>query len=258
MIAKTNCLNCGNGIEFDPAQLGGEKFLVINCPHCGKETVLTLQKDESPKVIYVQPPPQPQRKSHGVFYYVFWGVVSLFATFFILGVLFWILVGVGFVAIPAFMEGRNAGIAAKQDKENGITNSVETTTVTANDLEKQKMDYINTSLTLYGFMAKYIDFELDGKIPGVDFKIKNIGDKTLKEVDVTVYFKDSFGRTISEKKFYPVLVTKFGTGNEPLKPGYIWQQEQGKFYETKNVPSEWKEGNVEAKITDIEFSDSEK
>ena len=123
MIAKTNCLNCGNGIEFDPAQLGGEKFLVINCPHCGKETVLTLQKDESPKVIYAQPPPQPQKKSHGVFYYVFWGVVSLFATFFILGVLFWILVGVGFVAIPAFIEGRNAGIAAKQDKENVVTNA---------------------------------------------------------------------------------------------------------------------------------------
>jgi hypothetical protein len=61
MIAKANCLNCGNGIEFDPVQFGNEKFFVVNCPHCGKETVLTVRKDESPKVVYVQSPPKKSK-----------------------------------------------------------------------------------------------------------------------------------------------------------------------------------------------------
>ena len=31
--------------------------------------------------------------------------------------------------------------------------------------------------------------------------------------------------------------------------------EQGKFYQAKSVPSEWKEGMIEAKITNIEFEE---
>jgi len=42
--------------------------------------------------------------------------------------------------------------------------------------------------------------------------------------------------------------------NKPLKPGYVWQMESGKFYAAKQVPSEWAGGSYEAKITDIIFS----
>ncbi len=129
------------------------------------------------------------------------------------------------------------------------------TSSSADDLSKKKTDYINNSLTLYDSTSKFYDSEFDGRVPGVDFKIKNTGDKTLKKIEVTVYFKDSSGSVIYDEKFYPVLVTEFGTDNEPLKPGYIWQQEQGKFYSAKKVPSEWQKGNADAKITDIEFAD---
>ena len=119
---------------------------------------------------------------------------------------------------------------------------------------EEKQAYID-NVVLYDLQSKYYETYLEKKIPGVEFKIKNKGDKTLKEVEVTVYFKDASGTIIAEKSYHPVLVTKysFSGGNKPLKPNYIWQMEGGKFYKADSVPSEWKEGAVSAKITNIEF-----
>lgn len=258
MVAKTSCLHCGNGIEFDPAQLGSEKFLVVNCPHCGKETVLTLQKAEPPRAIYTQPPPQSQKKRHGVFYYVFWGTVSLIVTVFILAVVFSVLGGM----LSAALSEAKRKAAMMQATNAQATSSVETNSYSRADstseIAKEKNNYIQQNLVIYAFTARYQDSEFDGRVPGVSFKIRNSGSRTLNEVEVTVYFKDSKGSIISEKQFYPVLVTKYGSDNNPLKPGYIWQMEAGHFYAAKNVPSEWQEGNAMVKITDIEFLDSEK
>ncbi|TYO96769.1 hypothetical protein EDC39_11257 [Geothermobacter ehrlichii] len=119
---------------------------------------------------------------------------------------------------------------------------------------EKKQAYIK-KVVLYDLKARYYDTFLEKKVPGVEFKIKNKGDKTLKKVEVTVYFKDANGTIIAEEDYYPVLVTKysFGGNNKPLKPNYIWQMERGKFYKADSVPSEWKEGSVSAKITNIEF-----
>jgi hypothetical protein len=124
------------------------------------------------------------------------------------------------------------------------------------DLEaKAKAAYIQQHLVLYDVQAKYMDSVLDGKIPGVLFKLRNTGDRSLDRVKVTVYFKDASGAVIHEEDYYPVSVSDFSFGdNKPLKPGYVWQMETGKFYEAKSVPSEWQEGSEDAKITDIEFS----
>ena len=94
-------------------------------------------------------------------------------------------------------------------------------------------------------------------MPGVEFKLKNKGDRTLRKVEVTVYFKDHSGAIIAEEDYNPVLVTKysFGGDNKPLKPNYIWQLERGKFLQAKSVPSEWAKGKAEARITDIDFLD---
>ncbi len=120
---------------------------------------------------------------------------------------------------------------------------------------KAKAAYIRRHLVLYDVQAKYKDSLLDGKVAGVLFKLRNNGDRSLDEVKVTVYFKDAGGAVIHEEDYYPVLVSDFSVGdNTPLKPGYIWQMESGKFYEAKSVPSEWQEGAVQAKITDVQFS----
>jgi hypothetical protein len=134
-------------------------------------------------------------------------------------------------------------------------NAIKETKQEIQEIEKKK-NYL-TNVVLYDLKAKYYETYLEKKVPGVEFKIKNKGDRTLKEVQVTVYFKDAKGTIIAEKEYHPVLVTKysFGGDNKPLKPNYIWQMERGKFYKADSVPSEWKEGAVSANITNIEFSE---
>lgn len=109
------------------------------------------------------------------------------------------------------------------------------------------------SVKLYDFKAGYHDTFLEKRVPGVTFKIKNEGDRALKRVEVTVYFKDTKGDIISEETYYPINTTSILGDNKPLKPGYIWQIERGKFYTAKSVPSEWAEGSAFAKVTSIEI-----
>jgi hypothetical protein len=188
-----------------------------SCPHCG--------------AVFLK------RKQHGVFYYVFWGVVSLAVTCFIL------LVGVpaAFMASGAFMRAR----------ERAQTRAASTNAPP----QDEKLNYVRTSLKLYDFEARYYETTLEEKVAGVTFKMRNAGNRTLDEVEVTIYFKDSHGVTITEEKYYPVLVSRFNLEDKkPLKPNYIWQLESGKFYTAKRVPSEWKEGSAEALITHIQFA----
>ena len=119
----------------------------------------------------------------------------------------------------------------------------------------EEQSYIRDSLRLYEFEAKYYDSMLDGRVPGVDFKIKNDGGRTINSVTVKVVFFDADDQPIAEEMFYPVNVGSFSIGNEdrPLRPNYIWQQESDRFYTAKMVPSEWSEGNARATITEIEF-----
>lgn len=121
---------------------------------------------------------------------------------------------------------------------------------------KEKQAYIK-NVVLYDLKAKYYKTYLEDRLPGVKFKLKNKGNRTLKKVEVTIYFKDANGIIITEKTYCPVLVTEysFGSDNKPLKPNYIWQLEREKFYKADSVPSEWKEGAVSAKITNIEFAE---
>lgn len=123
--------------------------------------------------------------------------------------------------------------------------------------EAEKATYISQHLDLYEVTAQYMTSRFEGKLPGVLFKIRNNGDRSLDKVEVTVYFKDASGSVIAEEDFLPVLVTEysFSGDNKPLKPGYVWQMESGKFYSAKSVPTEWDEGSVDASITDIRFSE---
>ena len=111
-------------------------------------------------------------------------------------------------------------------------------------------------MKLYDLETGLYDTYLDKRVPGVKFKLKNEGDQALTRVEVTVYFKDAAGATIYEESFVPVSVNSFSLENHgPLRPGYIWELERGKFYTAKSVPTEWKPGAAEARITDLAFSE---
>lgn len=122
------------------------------------------------------------------------------------------------------------------------------------ELHEQKK-YLD-KIELYDFVAKYYESYFDGKVPGVRFKVKNNGDRTLNKVKVSVYFQDANDNTIAEEDFHPVLISKYSFGDDkPLKAGYIWEMDKGKFYKVENLPSEWAEGKATAKVTEIEFAE---
>lgn len=118
--------------------------------------------------------------------------------------------------------------------------------------------YIAQHLNIYDLRAKYYDSLLDGRVPGVEFKVKNKGNRTLYRVTVRVVFQDKNGTAIAEEEYNPVWVTEsgFSDDNKPLRPNYIWQQESDKFYAAKKVPNEWVEGKATASIVAIEFGDN--
>ena len=110
----------------------------------------------------------------------------------------------------------------------------------ADRIKQEELDYIKNELRLYAFEAMPDHWALGDY---VSFKIKNEGEKTVYDIDVTVYFKDSEGKIIHEEsinqKFY-----------DPLKPGYI-----DNVIEEVGVPSEWAVGNDEIEITGISFDE---
>lgn len=84
--------------------------------------------------------------------------------------------------------------------------------------------------------------------------IVNGGDKTLSQVKVRIYFLDSTGQRIGEKDTSPVLVTKFGFGDQtPLRPNY--RKDFG-YYVEDCAPSGWAK-KVEVEIIEIEFLEEE-
>lgn len=129
-------------------------------------------------------------------------------------------------------------------------------TAEANATEGEKRDYITQNLEIYQLQTRYMDSLLDGRIPGVTFKLRNNGDRTLDRVEVTVQFLNSEGQPIAEEVYYPVLTGGFDS-DPPLRPGYIWQNERGRFYSAKSVPSEWQSGQAKAFVSDIDFAEEE-
>jgi hypothetical protein len=117
----------------------------------------------------------------------------------------------------------------------------------------EKINYFS-NVAVYDFVAKYYEQYFGGKEAGIVFKVKNNGNKELKRVQVTVYFKDNSGNIIHEDKFTPVSEYSWDSNNKSLKPNHIWQMDSGYYLKADNVPSEWKEGSVDVRITDIDFN----
>lgn len=87
---------------------------------------------------------------------------------------------------------------------------------------------------------------------GVFGEIKNNGDRTLREVQVTAYCLDKNDKFVFEKTYHPVLVIEDsfmgGLDNTPLKPNYS----RPFGFNLNDAPSDWSK-EVEVAVTDIEF-----
>lgn len=84
---------------------------------------------------------------------------------------------------------------------------------------------------------------------GVFGEVENSGDRSLKEVEITIYCFDSNGQPVFEKKYHPVLVSELSfASTEPLEPGYSRQF----GVKLDDAPSDWSK-KVDVKVTAVEF-----
>ncbi|AIY65182.1 DUF6694 family lipoprotein [Pseudoalteromonas piratica] len=151
-------------------------------------------------------------------------------------------------AIAKYEEMAKVDSGAEKSQE-GIDKTIQA----MNDFE-EKLDYIN-KIELTEFTAKRIDTYSKKGVPAVRLSLKNNGERSLDKVKIVVYFKDKDDNVIYEEDYLPVLVSRYSFGNnKPLKPGYVREQEKGKYYTLDSALSNWKEGNASARIVDIEFS----
>lgn len=127
-------------------------------------------------------------------------------------------------------------------------------TRTAMRVFTEKMEYMD-KVAITEFEAKRIDTYADKGVPAIRLSLKNNGERSLDKVKVTVYFQDNNGNTIYEESFHPVLVSRYSVrNNEPLKAGYVYEMEDGKYFTVKSKLSDWNEGKTIIKIVDITFT----
>lgn len=120
---------------------------------------------------------------------------------------------------------------------------------------KEEQDlYINYYVRVYDADVRYFNSALDGRVPGATFKIQNTGDRSLSRIELVIYFKGPTGQVIFEDSYVPVSNSTL-RNDRPLRPGYIWEIERGKFFAAKSAPSEWEEGSYEIKVSSISFAE---
>ena len=82
-------------------------------------------------------------------------------------------------------------------------------------------------------------------------ELKNTGNRTVKRIDLTIYFLDKSGNAIAEKEYSPIFQTEYsfgGNNSSPLKPNHA-----RKFgYKADDAPSDWAR-KVTVKVTKIEL-----
>jgi hypothetical protein len=168
-----------------------------------------------------------------------WAVASIPALLIlmILGAVFWgVLLG--------FFAGLGSSLSPKRPDHHPSSSSGSTPSSPAGDpaiaayLPKIVVQNVRVSKTQLGDS-------------GVFGEVKNIGDRTLKKVEITIFCLDSEGKAIFEKSDDPVLVSDlgFGDSNQPLKPGYSRQF----GVKLDDAPSEWSK-KVEVKVTSLRFA----
>lgn len=176
--------------------------------------------------------------------------------------LFIIILGIIFIGyffiFPTSIKKVKSATVLKQDKLEKIV-STQKTKEAVEQKEDIKRQYIKEFLLLKD--TKVIDGHGKLDVPGysstkkaVKGSIKNIGDKTIALLQITVYFLDSNGARIGEKEI-TVLSTKSIFEPDPaFKPNYT--KDFGYIIE-EDAPSDWS-GKVEVEISKIGFENEQK
>ncbi len=134
-----------------------------------------------------------------------------------------------------------------------ITEGLDKTKATLSEAGVEKTTEQNQEKQAYVDKVKIMNLKVAKTVFdkwGAFGEIKNAGNRTLTEVEITIYYLDEYGNTIYEKTFHPVLVSSWSSDSKSLKPNY-----SEKFgYDTDDVPSEWSK-KIKVYVTNIEFEE---
>ena len=107
--------------------------------------------------------------------------------------------------------------------------------------------------------AKYIRTYTKGRVPGLRFRVKNNGARTIERLVVVVFFLDVNDAPIGEEEIS--LITNFGMFSDTglLKSNYSMKipDDPDEYRVSPHITSEWKPGNVQLVIKEIQFPDTE-
>jgi len=158
----------------------------------------------------------------------------------------------GSIILPALIFSISLAIGLESFSEELQKSSESTTTETGKIEENDTPDYTD-QIEISNFEAKYFTHILYGEVPGIKLRLRNNGDKIVNRVQVTIYFKDENDNVIFERNVTPFSTLSLIEDVSPLRPGYIWQMEDDKFFRIENVPDEWQEGNADIEVTEVGF-----
>jgi len=118
-------------------------------------------------------------------------------------------------------------------------------------------EYIKNKLTLsnVGVTQGYGQFDVPGyseSKKAAKGTVKNIGDRSISLVEITIYFLDTNSNRVGEKSFTIVNTENIFEKTPSLKPNY--SKDFGYIVE-KDAPSDWT-GKVEVEISKIKFDES--
>ena len=144
------------------------------------------------------------------------------------------------------------GAEGKESKK-GTETKVKKKSVQVAKLTNEKKAYM-ANLELNNLtVGKGKKFLFGSPNPGLFATLTNKGNRTLNEVEVTVYFYNGKGAIVREQKLYPVSVSKYRAGrdNDPLKPN---KAKKVGYLVKEFAPPSWA-GKVQMRVTNIVFKE---
>ena len=178
-------------------------------------------------------------------------------------ILLGLVIGLYFIIFPIATrnQSKNSGKISSEKVTNTINTSSSISGQSKSEMQKPatnnlENDYIKNSLLLKDVTVKegYGQFDVPGYSQtkkAVSGNIKNIGDKSLQLLAITIYFLDANGSRVGEKSFTIINTQSMFDTTPPLKPNY--SKDFG-YIVADDAPSDWA-GKVEVEISKIKFEE---
>ena len=99
----------------------------------------------------------------------------------------------------------------------------------------QVMDYI-PHLEIYDITTNTYQPSLSDPCTVVDFKVKNNGNRTLKQISVAITFKGPYGHIILSEEVDIINTDASAASSSLFNPGSIWQSDDVPAFTAYNIP----------------------